>query len=599
MIDKIRVLLFASVALSAAPATAQLTAPVKNGDTTIVVTGTKTGKGNKVEMSDWRMAETPHVVVFSRGDQKELVDTAHNLEKLHFLLSMLLNRVDRPDDTIKIAVTMIGDAADFEQLRLGSLRWQHGPFPDAFPSTLYYDPREEGPVLATTATGVKLILEPSRTQPTQRNCEGDAPTAISNTSVTQISAPVDPTGDPVAAGQIDLGQFNVGELSFCQPAQARLYAAFAQNFLLTYFPAAYPRWYLQGFGELFSTMTSGEGVIEYGRRPVGFREVMERYGSYPVEDVLTGRYLTDRRWKPDWTPYHAWRLVHLLFFSEEWRQPLNNYLKTIATGTDPKTAMSALGDARALQKAVAVYQGRKVPFERMSFPAGRAPAPVVRQLTRAEAGLVRGRLELGARIEVPAGPSGARSTAIARREAWLNRLRDNARRFPALVENQLLLAEAECRSGNADQCLQAADRSLAIAPGDTSALVWKGTALAQLAARASGAERAERLKEARSVIAKANRADPDSILPLIAYFNSFALAGEPAPDAAVDGLFKTVESSPAAPKPRLQLGRELAKRNLDMEAQRVLLPVARGAFEAPEQPEAERLVQATRSTARR
>src|SRR5690349_1768642 len=110
------------------PAFSQLTAPVKNGDTTITVTGVR-DRGSKVEMSKWRMAETPHVVVFSQNDEQELRDTAHDLEKLHFLLSALFGRVDAPDETIKIAVTMIGHAGEFEQLRLTDLRWQYGPFP--------------------------------------------------------------------------------------------------------------------------------------------------------------------------------------------------------------------------------------------------------------------------------------------------------------------------------------------------------------------------------------------------------------------------------------------------------------------------------------
>src|SRR5687767_14619857 len=105
-----RWLLFVAAAAVSLPAHAQLTAPVKNGDMPITVTSTRTRESPKVEMSDWRMAETPHVVVFSLGDEKDLIRTAHNLEKLHFLLSAVTGRVDDPDETIKIAVTMIGDA---------------------------------------------------------------------------------------------------------------------------------------------------------------------------------------------------------------------------------------------------------------------------------------------------------------------------------------------------------------------------------------------------------------------------------------------------------------------------------------------------------
>jgi hypothetical protein len=580
-----RSLLFVVGIAVSLPALSQLTAPVKNGDTTVTVTGIR-DRESKVEMSNWRMAETPHVVVFSQNDEKELRDTAHNLEKLHFLLSTLFGRVDAPDETIKIAVTMIGHAGEFEQLRLTDLRWQYGPFPPRFAKTIYYDPREEGPVLATTRDGVNLVLRPSFGRPTNRNCDGDDRRPVVTNVVTQVSQ----TG----AESVDPAQFPVNELAFCQSAQSRLYAGFVQNYLMTYFPAAYPRWFLQGFGEIFATMRAGEDFVEYGHLPPGFLPVMEhyRYGGYPIAEILDGRYLSGGRY---WTPYHAWRLVHFLYFSDEWKPRLHDYLSAVARGDDAKSAASAFGDPAQLQRAVAAYRGRKVEFERMTFPAERAPEPTVRQLTRAEAGLIRGRLELGARIEVPAEGSREHSAALDRRSDWLERLRGNARQFPKLIEHQLLLAEAECRSGNPDECLAAADRALAQSPKDTTALVWKGTALAQLAVRAPAAERQRRLKDARRFIAQANRLEVDGILPLIAFYGSFAFAGSQAPDNAVDALAKVVHSSPAAPAPRLKLGEEFIKRDLEDAARGTLLPVAKGAFETPEQPAAAALLPKARA----
>ena len=569
-----RSLLFVVGIVVSLPVHAQLTAPVKNGDTTITVTGTR-NRESKVDMSNWRMAETPHVVVFCQNDEEELRYTAHNLEKLHFLLSALFGRVDAPDETIKIAVTMIGDAGPFEQLRLTDLRWQYGPFPPKFAKTIYYDPREEGSVLATTKQGVRLVLRPSYGRPTNRNCyEGHR-------------------GPPLA---FDPSEYRVNELAFCQSAESHLYAGFAQNYLMTYFPAAYPRWFLQGFGEIFATMKAGDDFVEYGHRPPGFSEVMEhyQYTAYPVTDILDGRYLSGPRY---WTPYHAWRLVHLLYFSDEWKPRLLNYLSAMARGADLQSAASAFGDPAQLQKAVTNYRGRKLlGFERMDFPAEQASQPTIRRMTRAEAGLIRGRLELGARIEVHGNDGPERSAALERRSAWLDRLRENARQFPKLIEHQLLLAEAECRGGNPEECLAAAKRALAQSRKDTTALVWKGTALAQLAARGPAAERQRRLEEARSFIVQANRLDKDGILPLIAFYNSFAVAGEQAPDMAVEGLAKIVSSSPAAPTPRLKLGQEFLKRDLEDAARNTLLPVANGAFETPEQPAAAAMLPKARAT---
>jgi hypothetical protein len=584
----LRGLFFVLGTAASLPANAQLTAPVKNGDTTITVTGTRE---SKVEMSDWRMAETPHVIVFSPNDEKELRETAHNLEKLHFLLSALHGRVDAPDETIKIAVTMIGDAGQFEQLRLTDLRWQYGPFPQAFQKTIYYDPREEGSVLATTKEGANLVLRNSVGRATSRNCATDGETPLARVSFAPSINPI--TGEENWDGI--LGLLPVNEVAFCQSAASRLYAGFAQNYLMTYFPAAYPRWFLQGFGELFATMKAGDDFVEYGQMPPGYFQVMEHFGTYyPVTDILNGHYLSGKG--REWTPFHAWRLVHFLHFSDEWKPRLNKYLGAMARGADSKSAASAFGDPAQLQKAVSFYRGRKVQFERMDFPAELASEPTVRRMTRAEAGLIRGRLELGARIEVPAGDSPEASTARERRSAWLERLRENARQFPKLIEHQLLLAEAECRGGNPEECLAAAERALAQSRKDTTALVWKGTALAQLAARAPAAERQRRLKEARNFIVQANSLDKEGILPLIAFYNSFAVAGGQAPDMAVEGLAKVVSSSPAAPSPRLKLGEEFIKRNLEDAARSTLLPVAKGPFDTPEKPAATALLPETRAT---
>jgi hypothetical protein len=577
-------LLVAGAAVSF-PAHAQLSGPVKNGDMGITVTGSMTDidQSRKVEMSDWRMAETPHVVVFSKDDEESLTRTAHNLEKLHFLLSVLTGRVDEPDETIKIAVTIIGDAGDFEQLRLTDSRWQYGPYPRAFSKTIYYDPREDGPVLATSKTGLNIILQPSEGRPSDRDCASEGGASLVSVSYSPSINPV--TGAEDWSGIS--GQFPQNEIAFCQSADSRLYAAFAQSFLMTYFPAAYPRWYLQGFGEMFGTMQAGDDFIEYGHLPPGYWQVMDWYNAYPVEQILDGRYLTGKR---SWTPHHAWKLAHLLYFSDEWKPRLLAYLDAKAQGEDDASAVRALGNPGELQTALNAYRRSKLQYERLDFPADRAPEPVVRRLTRAEAGLIRGRLELGARIEVPAEGGRDYATALARRANWLERLRDNATRFPNLIEHQLLLAEAECRSGNPDQCLAAADRALAQAPTEMRATVLKGTALTQLAVRAPAAERRERLKEARSFIVKANRMDPEGILPLIAYYNSFAGAGQKAPDVAVEGLWKVVNSSPAAPSPRLKLGEELVERDLELEARKALLPVAKGPFETPEQPAAAALL---------
>jgi hypothetical protein len=580
----IRVLTLALPAFLAtlpAAAAAQLDAPVRNSaGVGIVVTGKRlTPDGKPIAMSGWRVAETDHVLFYARADEKQVARVARNLERLHFLLSILLNRVGREENTIKVSVTQIGDGADFRNMRLGHARWQEGPFPKSFPDEYYYDPRDDGPVLATTRDDQKIILQRGYdlwTVPIPMPDGARPEQAFPGSSVT-----------PLSAGTLSR---KADEIAFAATAEGRLYAGFAQNYLLTYFPAAYPRWYLDGFGEMFSTFAPDkEGVLEYGRAPDGFGKVMEWYGRYRLADVLSGKYLTERSSKTDWTPYHAWSLVHLLFFSDEWRQPLHAYLAAVAHGAPPGGAAAALGDVARLEREWRTYHGKKVPFEKLTYPSSRIGEPLVRQLTRDQADFLERRLVMGARVEIAAarpGEEDEQADALERRTKWLADLRSDAAGNPDRLDLQLLLAEAACRSEAWSDCLVAADRTLALAPRNGSALAWKGTALAAEAASLAEPQRTRQLAAARVAIVRANRADPEAPLPLLAYYRTFADERGKPPDLAVLGLVKAETIAPAASETRLLLGSALARRGTDAEAKRILTPLTNGAHDTPERPEA-------------
>jgi hypothetical protein len=591
----------------AAPATAQLTSVPHTSEQSILVTGERSKHGGpRPALSDWNVAETNHVLLFSKSSAADVSRIASNLEKLHFLLSVLLNRGDSDDETLKLSVTMIGDRADFDHLGLHNVRWQQGPYPSEFPNQVYYDPREDGVVMATPNADQCFKIVRDAAVYTQNDFQGVMTAAMGtpggpssgdgapSTSVGGVAGAGVPSdvGAAVAAAGGNGGTHCDGNPNMVGvSAEGRLYATFAQHFLLTYFPAAYPRWYLEGFGEIFSNIdTSQPGVIEYGRWPDQYRKVVDKFGRYPVDRVLNETYLNDKRWFPAFSPYSAWGLAHLLFFAPEWKKPLHNYLAAIAKGESPEQAATAFGDGKVLQKQLSSYYGRKVPFERLTYPVGRFQAPIVRRLKESEANYVRGRLELGARVTI--ADAGDTRKAIGARGSWLDRLRKAAAEFPGELVNHQLLAEAECRSGNADSCVASADRALALAPDDPVALTWKGYGLALQALTVPAGQRESALKLARSTIIRANRVDTESVLPLLAYYRSYALAGEQAPDAAVDGLAKSVDEVPAAPTTRVLLGSALVERADHRDARRILLPVAAGPFDSPEKSEAKRLLSA-------
>jgi hypothetical protein len=582
---------------AAVAATPSKPPPASSSGPQILVTGQRLKAGEKPpEMSGWRLAETEHVLVYSKGSEGDVARTAAGLERLHFLLSVLLNRVDKPDDTLKLRVFLIGDTADFDQLHLGHARFQQGPFPRAFPTDLYYDPRDDGAVIATP-------LVPDRIQIHRGQDIGSLDlVGGGETGMTHLFA--GPNG-AVAHG------VKVNEIASTRTAEAGLYAAFARHYLLTYFPAAYPRWYLEGFGEIFATADmSKDGSIEYGRAPDNYWAGIEEFGGYPLKDVLDGRYLHGKTSLTGWTPFHAWALAHLLFFSDEWKAPLHAYLAAVARGAPADEAARALGDPGQLQKVWRYYHGRKVPYEVLTYPAARFSQPIVRRLTVEEADYVKGRLLVGARTEIPAGPdaestpaeaerlNAERRATLEQRGRWLAEVREAAAKAPDKVGPQLLLAEAACRSGEAGSCAAAARAALAAAPANRIALAWNGAGALETALTAPPEARAPALGAARREIVRANRADSEATVPLLSYYASYADAGETPPPPALAGLLKADDSVPASPAIALRVGEALAARGNKEGARRALLPVAAGAYASPERDKARALLATLRDRAR-
>ena len=565
--------------------------PAQAATSDVVVTGVRS------RMSGWRQAETEHVVLLSDGGQEELVRLARNLERLHFLLSGLLGREADQDDKVKIRITMIGEVAQFDTLDLRNRRWQQGPYNDLFSIGHYYDPRDDGAVMASIRADQRVVVE-------HTPVNASTVTSMLGSMALQQSDPQLQQDLVAAAGNIYLNagmrgphdlSVTFGEKAMPMSEESLLYAGYAQHFLLTYFPAAYPRWYLDGFGQIFATMTvKGDNSIEFGRIPDGTSAVMQEFGAYPLKDVLDDSYLSQSPKKTGWTPIHAWMLTHFLFFSDKRRPQLNQYLAARAKGADAATAAQVFGDQKELAKELSHYFYTRKPYLRIGYNGSKIEQPIVRRLRESEAAFVMGRLELGARVEIPPAPDAdtpadkakamakARDDALRQRDKWLARLHQDAARWPHELEAQLLLAEAECRSGHAAECLAAARSAGGLAPNDPRPMVWAGLAMVQQAAAAPQADRASLIAAARAQIVKANQIDQDAVGPLKAYYASFADVGQAPREEAVDGLGKAVALVPAAPGNRLDLATALTARGEGDLAKRVIMPVVAGPYDSPE-----------------
>ena len=575
-------ILLAGIGFSAAGhvSAQQPVTPVAGAQSDITVTATRGRKSN------WRVAETDHVIVYGDGGKTDVARTAQNLEKLHFLLAVLLNKINQDDDKAKLKVYLIDDGAEFDAMELANVRVQEGPFADVFPPSYYYDPREDGAVLASSRYDQTIHLTKGVTLSSLQSYSFDQRTGVS---------------ESVLFGDANIGNLpSANAITIAVGADARLYNAYAKHFLLTYFPNAYPRWYLDGFGVLFSTVTIPEkGVIEYGRSPSGFGDTIDRYSNLDLRHILDDTYLKVPESRSGWSPAAAWLLVHYLTFAPQRRGQLAAYLAALKQGKSHAEAATVFGDPGKLSRDLTAYRTTKIPYEQMHYPVAMVSTPIIHDLSVGQAAFIKGRLELGSRLFLPPRPSPETDAkrakvmqarydhALQNRTKWLANLRADAARYRGDTDAQVLLAEAECRTGNDANCVAAADFALRIAPMQPAALAWKGLAMAHLAAASAIDARVEAIDRARALIVRANRADNEAPQPLLAYYRSYADLGIAAPDSAIDGLIKVTQIVPAAPTPRALLGHEYVERGMAAEAHAMLDPLAAGPFDPPEKSSAE------------
>ncbi|MEO6218526.1 MAG: hypothetical protein ABIO86_21040 [Sphingomonas sp.] len=577
--------------------------PGANSD--IVVTSVRS------KLSNWRQAETRHIVLLSDGDEKEVARLARNLEWLHHVLSGLMGKSEAADDDlVPIHVTLIGDVAEFNDMNLRNLRWQQGPFNDLFQIGRYYDPREDGAVMASTRVDQRVVIE--RTTLNAQSVSGLLSSMAVNADANIQGGLQSAIGTVALAGMRgpDGGDMTFGEKAIQMTAENLLYAGYAQHYLLTYHPAAYPRWYLDGLGQVFSTFAvTGDNQIEFGRAPKGVQAVIDEFGAYPIKNVLNEAYLAQKPGDTRWTPMHAWMLTHFLFFSDTRRPQLSQYLLARAHGEAPEKAAAVFGDPAQLGKELRAYFAARKPYYKVTYANADIEQPMVRRLRESEAAFVKGRLELGARVMIPSAPPAdadpstaklmtkARNDALTERARWLDRLRSAAAKWSGELGAQLLLAEAECRSGNAAGAMVAVRRAEALAPAEPRVLVWKGTAMILQADTLAGSERSNMVAAGRKLILAANRADNDAVEPLLAYYRSFAATGEAPGPHAIEALQRAWEEVPAAPETRLALAQAVAVKGASAIAQAIILPVAAGPYDSPERPAAQALLSSIRDGA--
>lgn len=515
----------------------------QTGKEQIVVEARREGR------SDWKRAESEHVLMFSDGGEAELRRAATDVERLHQLMVRLYGPDVQADETAKLRIILIDSVPAYRAMALRNLRAEEGPYVPPFAGQRYYDPRSDGAVLILPRADQVIDLDTSKAR--DAFCDEMGPDLL---LVQKTCAEVANRPAPAA-----------------RPWEAVLFSAYAQHFVLNYLPAGYPRWYLDGVGALFSTVKMRRnGALDYAKVSLANRQVFRSYGRLNAADVLTGRYLEAPSAQMEWTPFHAALLVHYFVHSDlkpERRAQFQRYMTAVHQGVPMAEAAAVFGDMRKLRREISSYANRDGLTYARTEP-GTAPIqePSITALSLASAAMLEASVGLPSRGA--AGVPGHDSEAA------------------------LLFAERECRRERYQACLAAADSILEQAPDDARALGWKGVALTEAALAGEPGARPDGLRRAREALERAIARDSDAPLPLVAYFESYAKAGERVPEGAMAAMAKAIRLVPAAPASRLALGTELVRQGQPDLARRLLYPVLFGPYESPERKAARAMLSA-------
>lgn len=474
--------------------------------------------------ADWREAETAHFRIVSSGSEVELRKFAERLEQFHSLLGLATGANEASRRMVKVRVFLVPSIGYVQKLYGGQQSGVAG----------FYDPRNDGAVAVVPRS----------------------------------------TGDGTFTGQLVL------------------FHEYAHHYMLQYSPAAYPSWYIEGFAEIASTASfERKGAITFGKAASHRQYELVLGDRYPAAKMLDGTYLSDQKRGRGWSYGDAWLLSHYLTFTATRPGQFRAYMTAINAGKKPIEAAQVFGDLASVQREVSIYlAGRSFPYRAVPIAEISSDAIKVRVIGATEAALIDQTIEIERRTRLPEKPDEADQTdankkriadfpgrlteARLKREEWLGRLEVQVNRLAGEPAAWRLLADARCASEQYAACATAAERALALRPGDGHALTRRAEATIALATALTPEQRDAKIAAVQEDLLNANAANPDDPLPLLTFYRSFAAMGRPADADGLAALVTVVQLVPQVEESRLMLGHELMARARWRDARIILRPLA-------------------------
>lgn len=344
-------------------------------------------------------------------------------------------------------------------------------------------------------------------------------------------------------------------------SQAVLLHEYGHHFSFSNFPIAYPKWFAEGFAEFNATAEfapDGSVLIGY---PVNYRAdaIQNRgvsvWGLFDPENRVGWGDL-------DGFYGDGWLLTHYLMLSHNRSGQLAHYLDLINHGkSNMEAAKLAFGDLATLNTELFQYSKHAL-APRLRIPPSNQPINIaIRQLSPGEVAM------LPTYAEVRSGAPRDHYAPLAAEALEV------AKRYPNDEMVQDECAEVELATDRSAYALQAADAALRLKPQSVDALVIKGMVAFEVLAKAKSSDKGA-WDAARGWFLNANHLDPNAVMPLYEYYESFVAEGVAPTDNAVMALKRAEVLAPESAAIRSALARQMLLGGDAPGARALLAPLA-------------------------
>jgi tetratricopeptide (TPR) repeat protein len=369
---------------------------------------------------------------------------------------------------------------------------------------------------------------------------------------------------PRYSGKLTSGAANaIGRTEELLDTQSIFFHEYAHHLQLQDAAVAIPTWAVEGFAEFFATAeVQKDGSVLIGKFPeyrvFGVRDRTSMTLAQILGDKLPDKITIDQI---DALYARGWLLTHFFAMTETRKGQFSRYIAGIQKGETPlESAQAAFGDLKTLEREVNDYQ-RQSHIMGLRLDAKVIPISdiAIRDLGPGEAAIMPVKIRSKRGVDASSAPAvAAQAQAIAAK-------------FPHDAAVQSALAEADFDNKDYAGAKEAAARAIEANPRDDHALLYEGRA--QMALARSAPKSAD-WDAVRAWFTKANALDTENAEPLEAFYESFAVAGQPPSDNATDALLYATALAPRDMNLRMEAVAALISGNRLSDARTLMAPVA-------------------------